>query len=249
MNGSALPIIDRVLQLFLTPMHRLLLVEDDDRLAGLITRYLQRHAFHVTRVANGQDAIEHVANETPQIILLDLGLPDMDGLDACRAVRRAYDGLLCIFSARADDIHQVVGLELGADDYFTKPIEPAVLVARLRAHLRRAHAGGRSEPELLVFGQLSIDPGSRTVQLDSAPIALTTAEFDLLLILARNAGRILHRDALFKGLRGIGFDGMDRSIDARVSRLRRKLGDLDTDPMRIRTVRGRGYLFNASGWQ
>ncbi|WP_333628425.1 response regulator [Stenotrophomonas cyclobalanopsidis] len=249
MNGSALPTIDRVLQLFLTPMHQLLLVEDDDRLAGLITRYLQRHAFHVIRVANGQDAIEHVANETPQIILLDLGLPDMDGLDACRALRRGYDGLLCIFSARADDIHQVVGLELGADDYFTKPIEPAVLLARLRAHLRRAHAGGRSEPELLVFGQLSIDPGSRTVQLGSAPIALTTAEFDLLLILARNAGRTLHRDDLFKGLRGIGFDGMDRSIDARVSRLRRKLGDLDTEPLRIRTVRGRGYLFNASGWQ
>lgn len=230
-------------------MHRLLLVEDDDRLAGLITRYLQRHAFHVTRVATGHDAIQHVASETPQIILLDLGLPDTDGLDTCRALRRAYAGLLCIFSARADDIHQVVGLELGADDYFTKPIEPAVLVARLRAHLRRTHVGGEAEHAPLVFGQLSIDPGSRTVQLGNAPVALTTAEFDLLLILARNAGRILHRDALFQGLRGIGFDGMDRSIDARVSRLRRKLGDLDTEPLRIRTVRGRGYLFNASGWQ
>lgn len=229
-------------------MHRLLLVEDDDRLAELITRYLQPHGFHVERVEHGQTAIALAAHRVPDVVLLDLGLPDMDGLDVCRRLRTTYSGLLCIFSARADDIHQVVGLELGADDYFTKPIEPAVLLARLRAHLRRA-ATAADEHASLKFGLLRIEPGSRSVCLGTQTVILTTSEFDLLLLLARNAGRIMSRESLFKGLRGIGFDGLDRSIDARVSRLRRKLGDVEADPLRIRTVRGQGYLFNAAAWQ
>lgn len=229
-------------------MHRLLLVEDDDRLADLTTRYLHRNGFEVQRANCGQAALAHVRAQVPDIILLDLGLPDVDGLDVCRALRTHYRGLLCILSARADDIHQVVGLELGADDYFTKPLEPAVLLARLRAHLRRAVAAGVDEAAL-AFGQLHIDPSSRSVYLCGQPVALTTAEFDLLALLAGNAGRIMHRDELFKGLRGIDFDGMDRSMDARVSRLRRKLGDAEAEPLRIRTIRGRGYLFNAAAWQ
>ena len=229
-------------------MHRLLLVEDDDRLAELIARYLQRHGFEVQRIDQGEAAISYVLAHAPDVVLLDLGLPDMDGLDVCRALRARYRGLLCIFSARADDIHQVVGLELGADDYFTKPVDPAVLLARLRAHLRRSHAPLDSGLDVLTFGQLRIDPCSRTVRLASEAVPLTTAEFDLLTLLARNAGRIMDRDALFKGLRGINFDGMDRSIDSRISRLRRKLGDVEREPLRIRTVRGRGYLFNAAAW-
>lgn len=229
-------------------MHRLLLVEDDDRLAELISRYLRNHGFEIHRAASGACALRHVQEQAPDVVLLDLGLPDMDGLDVCRGLRASYRGLLCIFSARADDLHQVVGLELGADDYFTKPVEPPVLLARLRAHLRRTGAGAEIRPDLLSFGQLQIDPSSRSVRLGDESIAMTTAEFDLLVLLARNAGHIMHRDALFKGLRGIGFDGMDRSIDARISRLRRKLGDLETEPVRIRTVRGRGYLFNPTAW-
>ena len=229
-------------------MHRLLLVEDDDRLADLTTRYLQRHGFQVQRADCGEAALAQARSQAPDIILLDLGLPDVDGLDVCRTLRTSYRGLLCIFSARADDIHQVVGLELGADDYFTKPLEPAVLLARLRAHLRRAGTTA-ADDAALAFGQLHIDSGSRSVHLGGQPVALTTAEFDLLVLLARNAGRIMHRDDLFKGLRGIDFDGMDRSMDARVSRLRRKLGDAEAEPLRIRTIRGRGYLFNAAAWQ
>lgn len=228
-------------------MTRLLLIEDDDRLASLVARYLQGHGFVLQRVCNGASALDAIAADPPDIVLLDLGLPDMDGLDLCRAIRPGYKGLLCILSARADDIHQVLGLELGADDYISKPVEPRLLLARLRAHLRRLRSG--TEDEVLLFGQLRIDVASRDVMLGEAKVQLTTSEFDLLSILAGSAGRILSRDYLFKHLRGIGFDGMDRSIDARISRLRRKLGDTDMEATRIKTVRGQGYLFSQSGWQ
>lgn len=228
-------------------MTRLLLVEDDHRLATLVSRYLQGHGFQVERACDGRAALHCVQQQVPDIVLLDLGLPDMDGLDLCRQLRPLCHGVLCIFSAQADDIQQVVGLELGADDYITKPIEPRVLLARLRAHLRRTHAPP-SDDQRLVFGQLRIDLRSRDVHLCDVPVGLTTADFDLLVLLARNPGQILHREALFQALRGIGFDGMDRSIDARICRLRRKLGDSEPEPSRIKTVRGRGYLFSAAAW-
>ncbi|HDS1124132.1 TPA: winged helix-turn-helix domain-containing protein [Stenotrophomonas maltophilia] len=228
-------------------MNRLLLVEDDDRLASLVVRYLQGHGFVLQRVCDGASALDAIAADPPDIVLLDLGLPDMDGLDLCRAIRPGYKGLLCILSARADDIHQVLGLELGADDYISKPVEPRLLVARLRAHLRRLRSG--TEDGVLLFGQLRIDVASRDVMLGEAKVQLTTSEFDLLSVLAGSAGRILSRDQLFKHLRGIGFNGMDRSIDARISRLRRKLGDTDMEATCIKTVRGKGYLFSQSGWQ
>ncbi|WP_448134320.1 response regulator [Stenotrophomonas rhizophila] len=232
-------------------MSRLLLVEDDDRLATLVARYLQGHGFEVQRAGCGDEAIARIQQAPPDVVLLDLGLPDMDGLDVCRRVRPGYHGLLCIFSAQADDIQQVLGLELGADDYITKPIEPRVLLARLRAHLRRqspvptpARDGAR-----LVFGQLRIALDSRDVHLGDAAVVLTTADFDLLVLLARNPGQVMDRETLFQGLRGIGFDGMDRSMDARISRLRRRLGDTEPDPTRIKTVRGRGYLFSPAAWE
>ncbi|TDV29411.1 winged helix-turn-helix domain-containing protein [Stenotrophomonas sp. CC22-02] len=228
-------------------MTRLLLVEDDDRLASLVMRYLQGHGFELQRVSDGASALDAITADPPDIVLLDLGLPDIDGLDLCRAIRPGYKGLLCILSARADDIHQVLGLELGADDYISKPVEPRLLLARLRAHLRRSQSSG--EGDVLLFGQLRIDLASRDVLLGQEPVQLTTSEFDLLSVLASNAGRVLSRDHLFKQLRGIGFDGMDRSIDARISRLRRKLGDTDLEATRIKTVRGQGYLFSQSGWQ
>jgi len=233
------------------PMSRLLLVEDDDRLATLVTRYLLGHGFDVQRVDCGEKAIACIQCAPPDVVLLDLGLPDMDGLDVCRRVRAHYQGVLCIFSAQADDIQQVLGLELGADDYITKPIEPRVLLARLRAHLRRQvpvpAVGGENIP--LVFGRLRIELDSRDVHLSGEPVSLTTADFNLLVLLARNPGRIIDRETLFQGLRGIGFDGMDRSMDARISRLRRRLGDTEPDPTRIKTVRGQGYLFSPAAWE
>ncbi|MBD8695424.1 response regulator [Stenotrophomonas sp. CFBP 13718] len=232
------------------PMSRLLLVEDDDRLAALVTRYLMGHGFDVQRVDCGEQAIASIQCAPPDVVLLDLGLPDMDGLDVCRRVRAQYNGVLCIFSAQADDIQQVLGLELGADDYITKPIEPRVLLARLRAHLRRQTSVPAAQDDVaLVFGQLRIEPDSRDVHLSGQPVGLTTADFDLLVLLARNPGRIIDRETLFQGLRGIGFDGMDRSMDARISRLRRRLGDTEPDPTRIKTVRGQGYLFSPAAWE
>lgn len=225
----------------------IVLVEDDARLGTMVTEYLQRHGYQVAHECTGEQAIERILTELPALVLLDVGLPDQDGFEVCRRVRPHYDGIICVLSARTDDIDQVLALELGADDYIGKPIEPRVLLARLRAHLRRHR---RDEPRdgVLRFGQLAIDPSTRNVHLQQRLLDLTTAEFDLLHLLARNAGQILDRDAMLRGLRGIAFDGLDRSIDARISRLRRKLGDNPEQPERIKTVRGRGYLFSRSAW-
>lgn len=152
-----------------------------------------------------------------------------------------------MLTARTDDIDQVLGLELGADDYIGKPIEPRVLLARVRAHLRRDSSQRQTRPSLC-FGQLRIERDTREVTLLGERVELTTAEFDLLLCLADSAGTILSRDDLLRDLRGIGFDGLDRSIDARISRLRRKLGDVGEVPDRIKTIRSKGYLFNRAGW-
>ncbi|MEG2802526.1 winged helix-turn-helix domain-containing protein [Stenotrophomonas sp.] len=223
-------------------MALVLLVEDDERLACLIGDYLRAHGLDVLHVADATLATARILQTAPDLVLLDLGLGTADGLEVCRAVRGQYAGVLCIFSAFADDIHQVLGLELGADDYITKPIEPRVLLARLRAHLRRTaavHAGS-----VLAFGALTVDPAAREARLAGDIVAMTTAEFDLLWLLIQHRGRILDRETLLKQLRGIGFDGLDRSIDARISRLRRKIGDDPNEPFLIRTVRGRGYLFS-----
>ncbi|KAF1014130.1 MAG: Transcriptional regulatory protein RstA [Stenotrophomonas maltophilia] len=225
----------------------IVLVEDDARLGTMVAEYLQRHGYQVAHERSGERAIERILADPPALVLLDVGLPGQDGFEVCRRVRPHYDGIICLLTARTDNIDQVLGLELGADDYIGKPIEPRVLLARLRAHLRRHR---REEPRdgALRFGELSIDPSTRNVHLQERLLDLTTAEFDLLHLLARNAGQILDRDALLRGLRGIAFDGLDRSIDARISRLRRKLGDNPEQPERIKTVRGRGYLFSRSAW-
>lgn len=223
-----------------------LMVDDDARLATLVSRYLQSHGLHVDHQLDAMHAAAHILSTQPDLVLLDIDLPDGDGLDICRQVRQEYRGILCIFSARADDIHQVLGLELGADDYITKPVEPRVLLARLRAHIRRSQAA--VPPAQIVFGTLQVDLQERRVRLGGRIIDMTTAEFDLLALLASNAGRIMDRDSLLRQLRGFGFDGMDRSMDARISRLRRRLGDCASEPVRIRTIRGRGYLFSRTDW-
>ncbi len=229
-----------------TERSTVLMVDDDTRLVTLVSRYLQSHGLQVEHHPDATQAADHILSDQPDLVLLDIGLPDGDGLDICRSVRQDYRGVLCIFSARADDIHQVLGLELGADDYITKPVEPRVLLARLRAHLRRGQA--TNQPSMVAFGTLRIDLQERRVHLGGKVVDMTTAEFDLLALLARNAGRIMDRDSLLRQLRGVGFDGLDRSMDARISRLRRRLGDCASEPVRIRTIRGRGYLFSRTDW-
>lgn len=230
-------------------MNDILLVDDDVRLSALISGYLTSHGYTVDTEQDPSAAQAKIVTTHPALVLLDIGLGVSDGLDICRTVRPHYRGILCIFSSRADDIHHVLSLELGADDYITKPIKPRVLLARLRAHLRRATTRAYlPEPTVSsTCGALTIDPIKRQVTCHGEPIMLTTAEFDLLMLLAQHKGQPLDRDTLYRTLRGVSFDGADRSIDARISRLRRKLGDNPDDPALIKTVRGRGYLFPGQG--
>lgn len=231
---------------------RILLVEDDERLAELTAEYLRKNDFSVTIEARGDTAEKRILDERPDLVVLDIMLPGQDGFAVCRAVRPRYDGIILMLTARDEDIDQILGLELGADDYITKPVPPRLLLARIKALLRRAGPGGDEAAEggdTLTFGNFSISQQTRSATLGGQPIDLTTAEFDLLWLLARHAGSILSRDDLLQQLRGIGFDGLDRSIDARISRLRKKLHDDPENPTRIKTVRGKGYLFSRHDWQ
>jgi two-component system response regulator RstA len=223
-------------------MNSLLLVEDDSRLAELLSSYLGRNGFRVAVESNGTRAIERIVGEKPDVVILDLGLPGEDGLTVIRKVRERYSGPVLIFSARGDEVDQVVGLELGAEDYVPKPASPRLLLARVRALLRRQ--GGHSSPSVdrVVVGGLAIDAARREVSVDEVPVTLTTAEFDLLWALAQQPGRVLSRDELMRVCRGIAYDGLDRSLDVRVAKLRARLGDSEPPHRFVKTVRGVGYM-------
>lgn len=242
-------------------MTSLCLVEDDEELSSLMSKYLQQHGFSVTTVPDGANAVESILLEQPEITVLDLMLPGKDGLTICRELRPRYHGGILILTASEDDIDHVAGLEIGADDYVTKPVKPRVLLARIRMLLRHLGnvderiVGSEPEPALaettnrLTFGVLSICKSSRSVLLDSKTIALTTSEFDLLWLLSSHAEQILTRDFIFRSLRGREYDGMDRAIDTNVANLRKKLGDSSSLSKRILTVRGKGYLFIPDSWE
>ncbi len=230
---------------------RVLIVEDDERLADLTREYLESNGLIVSVEANGAHAVERIRKEQPDIVVLDLMLPGEDGLSICRRARPFYQGPILMLTARTDDLDQVLGLEMGADDYISKPVRPRVLLARIRALLRRvndksqddAESGPTEEPVRLQFNDLVVDRSMREAWLNEASIDLTSAEFDLLWLLASSAGRVLSREEIFTALRGIEYDGQDRSIDVRVSRIRPKIGDDPVHPRRIKTVRSKGYLF------
>lgn len=229
---------------------RLLLIEDDVRLASLVKDYLEQENFHITVEHRGDTALEHFDPAGVDIVILDLMLPGRDGLSVCTELRRRYDGPILILTAKSSDIDHVMGLELGADDFVRKPIEPPVLLARLRALLRRGATKQPVEagPASLDFGALSINLKSHTVHLDGNQVDLTTQEFDLLCFLAGNAGKVLSRDDIFSNIRGIEYDGLDRTVDVRISRLRKKLKDNAEQPDRIKTIWGKGYLFVSDAW-
>ncbi len=230
---------------------RILLVEDDRRLVALIRDYLEKQGFEVTIAERGDVAVTVIIEHQPDLVVLDLMLPGKDGLTVCREVRHKYDGPILMLTAKEEDSDQVAGLELGADDYVKKPIEPRVLLARIRALLRRfsnERQETESKPTSLDFGNLQICHTSRRVTLNSEQINLTSVEYDLLALLAESAGTPVSRELLFKTLRGIEYDGLDRSMDVSVSRLRKKLGDSSSRPFRIKTVWGQGYLFVPDAW-
>jgi len=237
------------------PGAHVLVVEDDASLAGWIADYLGRHGLQVSVATRGDTALHLIRSDQPDAVVLDLGLPVLDGLSVCRRARAFYDGPILMLTARDEEEDEIRGLELGANDYLVKPVRPRVLLARLNVLLRRrsGRAGEGDEPDAsdasaramsrtLRVGDLSIDLADRRVELAGRELSLSTQEYDVLVLLAGEAGRPVDRQTLSTRLRGIDHDGIDRAVDLAVSRLRRKLGDPAASPRRIKTVRGRGYL-------
>jgi DNA-binding response OmpR family regulator len=226
----------------------IILVEDDLRLSELVSRYLETNGFSVTITHGGHEVVEQVQRSMPDLVILDLGLPGQDGLSICKQLRPTYPNPILILTARDNDIDHVLGLELGADDYVIKPVEPRVLMARIHALLRRSKPHSGVEQKTLRFGRLLLNTVARAVSLNGESIALSSNEFDLLLCLAAHAGEIQSRETLFQQLYRREYDGVDRMLDVRISHLRRKLGDEADSSKRIKTIWGQGYLFVPDAW-
>jgi DNA-binding response OmpR family regulator len=220
---------------------RILLVEDDRRLAEMLTEYLGEAGFRVTVEGDGRSGLARLSREPHAAVVLDLTLPDMDGLEVCRQLRAFSDTPVLMLTARGEPMDRVIGLEVGADDYLPKPFEPRELLARLRAILRRTDRARASTT--LRFGRLEIDRDARAVRLDGAERSLTAHQFALLVALAERAGRVLSREALMDLVRGEDLEAFDRSIDVHVSRIRAVIEDDPRRPRRLLTVRGAGYVF------
>ena len=227
---------------------RILIIEDDPRLAAMVADYLSQSGFRATVAADGGAGLARLKQEPFDALILDLMLPDMDGLEVCRQVRAENDlaGLpILMLTARGDATDRVVGLELGADDYLPKPFEPRELLARLRAVLRRSSGakGNSKAGEVLAFGRLEIDRDAREVRVDGSPRTLTSYQFALLSALAAHPGRVLTREAIMDLVKGETLEAFDRSIDVHISRIRQAIEDDPKQPRRIITVRGSGYVF------
>ncbi len=224
-----------------------LLVEDDERLARFTGEFLTQHGVDVTRVADGEDALRQARVRSYDVIILDLMLPRRDGLDVCRELRAKSAVPILVVTARTDEADRVLGLELGADDYLTKPFSPRELLARVRALVRRARGHLGAEANVIRAGHLELHTGSMTAQFAGRPLDLTTYEFSILRVLAERGGRVLSREQILELVRGTCDDAFDRSVDVRISRIRQKLGEEAGTPSAIRTVRGVGYMFATDG--
>jgi len=219
-----------------------LIVDDDTRLSAMLADYLSGNGYTVHSAATAGAGLTDLARLLPDAVILDVMLPDMDGFETCRRIRASSDVPVLMLTAKGDDTDRIVGLELGADDYLPKPFNPRELLARLKAVLRRrggSGVGGR----VLRFGRLEIDPGSRIARIEGRECVLTSYQFDLLVNLAQNPGRILSRDQLMDLVRGTELEAFDRSIDVHISRIRAAIEDDPKHPRRVVTVRGVGYVF------
>jgi DNA-binding response OmpR family regulator len=230
------------------PTASILLVEDDLRLAGLVSRYLENNGFRVSAVGAAEGTLERVQRDQPDLVILDIGLPGEDGFSLCRRLRSSYQQPILILTARDNDIDHVLGLELGADDYVVKPIEPRVLLARIGALLRRARSHPAPAAKVIHFGGLVVNVTARSVTLNGIAVKLSSSEFDLLAHLAAHPDQIQSRETLFRALYRREYDGVDRMLDISISRLRRKLGGEAENAERIRTIWGQGYLFVTDAW-
>ncbi len=222
---------------------RILMIEDDASLSRMVADYLAGFGMQLTVAPTVSEGRKRLAEDHFDALLLDVMLPDGDGFDFCREIRAGSDIPILMLTARGEDTDRIVGLELGADDYLPKPFNPRELIARLRAILRRRHGAQATAQRVLRFGALEIDRDARTLRIDGSERALTSYQFDLLLALVQNAGRVMSREALMDQVRGEELDAFDRSIDVHISRIRAAIEDDPKHPRRIVTVRGAGYVF------
>ena len=231
---------------------QLLMIEDDARLANMVSEYLRQSGFEVAHALDGTSGLAALQQTPPALVVLDLMLPDMDGLEICRRIRALGGALartpILMLTAKGDPMDRVIGLEVGADDYLAKPFEPRELLARIRAILRRSAEVSTSTDQdatqpILRFGSLDIDRDARIVSLAGKEVDLTSYQFDLLLAVAERAGRVLTRDQIMEAVRGRELEAFDRSIDVHMGRIRAAIEVDAKDPKRILTVRGVGYVF------
>jgi DNA-binding response OmpR family regulator len=220
----------------------ILVVDDEARIVKLVRDYLERAGFAVVVAYDGQTALQVTRREQPDLVILDLMLPGMDGLDVCRRLRQESGVPVIMLTARVEEADRIVGLELGADDYVTKPFSPGELVARVRAALRRAR-GEVGPPSVIRAGDIELDLATQTVTVAGGPVDLTATEFQLLATMVRQPGRIFSREQLLEAVHGVAFEGYDRSVDSHVKNLRRKIEPNPRQPRYIQTVYGVGYRF------
>lgn len=223
---------------------KILVVDDEAKIVRLVRSYLEQAGFSVVEAGDGQTALIQARREKPDLVVLDLGLPGIDGLEVARILRRERNTPIIMLTARIEDTDKIVGLELGADDYVTKPFNPRELAARVRAVLRRA-SGTIATPEILRAGALALDAGGHQATLDGRPLDLTPTEFDLLAVLLQHPGRAFTRLELLDRVQGDAYEGYERTIDAHIKNLRAKLGDDSRHPRFIQTVFGVGYKLGA----
>ncbi len=220
-----------------TPGPQLLLVEDEESIGSLVRAYLEQSGYRVAWVRSGEEALESLELVRPRLVILDIGLPGADGFDVCRSIRSRSDVPVLMLTARDEEADRVAGLEVGADDYVSKPFSPRELAARVKAVLRRTSPAPRTGELLLEIGDVALDPQAREVRVAGETVELTGKEFDLLAYLLENAGIVVSRDQLLERVWGMSYAGGTRTVDVHVAQLRRKLGR----PAAIRTVRGSGY--------
>ncbi|MDM0015703.1 response regulator transcription factor [Variovorax sp. J22P168] len=228
---------------------QLLMIEDDARLAQMVGEYLTQSGFGFAHAADGASGLEQLQQRSPDLVILDLMLPDTDGLEVCRRIRALPGGqakvAVLMLTAKGDPMDRIIGLEIGADDYLPKPFEPRELLARIRAVLRRRGEGqaAADTPAVMRFGTLDIDRNARTVTVGGQLADLTSYQFDLLVAMAERAGRVLTRDQIMEAVRGRELEAFDRSIDVHMGRIRAAIEVDAKNPKRILTVRGVGYVF------
>ncbi len=219
----------------------ILIIDDDKKLNNLLSDYFSKFGFNVTTVIHPEDGLKILKRRLPDIIILDIMLPAMDGFEVCKEIRKAYSVPIIMLTARGEVTDRIVGLELGADDYLPKPFEPRELLARIQSVLRRSSEDSKSE--IIKCGKLIVDMKKHSVLLDGEDVDLTTMEFKILSLFVKNPGRVFTRNQIMDSIRGIEWDAFDRSIDVLISRLRRKLKDDSRKPSFLKTIWGTGYKF------